>query len=153
MSEDDVSLDANVLALEVLHRIFAKIDTDGNKRISIEELTVALTDLGFDSPRTVAEQVMVQADTDLSGDLDFDEFAEVMALIEQRGLADSFGLLFHGFDKDADGTIDEYEFREMFAFLGVEVDDAEIKVLFDNADADNDGRIDPIEALEALKRL
>lgn len=153
MSDDDVILDANVLALEVLHRIFAKIDTDGNQRISLEELTVALTDLGFENPRQVADEVMTKGDTDLSGDLDFDEFATVMAYVEQRGLTDSFGLLFHGFDKDGDGTIDGDEFAEMFRFLQVEVDDDDRVALFRNADADGDGRIDPIEALDALKRL
>jgi Ca2+-binding EF-hand superfamily protein len=57
---DDLTLDSHDLALEVLHRIFSRIDTDGNTRISPEELTVALTDLGFENPDEVAASVMAE---------------------------------------------------------------------------------------------
>jgi Ca2+-binding EF-hand superfamily protein len=76
-----------------------------------------------------------------------------MARLEQRGLTDSFGLLFHGFDHDGDGTIDADEFAAMFRFLQVPISEEERRVLFTNADADRDGRIDPIEALYAMRAL
>ena len=150
---DEIILDSNVLALEVLHRVFDKVDTDRNKRISIAELTKALVDLRFENASVVAANVMTQGDADGSGDLDFDEFANVMSQLEESGLTASFGLLFHGFDKDGDGTIDDEEFAAMFRFLRVDVSSTERKRLFKNADSDGDGRIDPIEAMEALAHL
>ena len=116
-------------------------------------MTTVLDSLGLEGAEEVAKEVMKAADADGSGDLDFDEFADVLSIIEQGGLDQSFRLLFCGFDKNDDGFIDQLEFLQLFKFLEVPVSDDENRQLFANADTNGDGRISPAEALSALNGL
>ena len=96
---------------------------------------------------------MEEGDTDRSGDLDRDEFANVLSAIESSGLEQGFRLLFHAFDTDGDGDIDDSELQRLFLFLDVALPPAERRALFTRVDADGNGRLSAPEVLEALGRL
>ena len=62
---------------ELLQRVWAKVDTDGNGTLDHDEVRMVLVQMGWENISSAKlENVMMQIDTDRSGDVDFDEFSE-----------------------------------------------------------------------------
>jgi Ca2+-binding EF-hand superfamily protein len=146
-------VDDDKLANQLVDKLFTKIDLNGDGRISMSEITHALVGLGISDAGQIAVDLMEKGDTDLSGDLDRDEFAVLLSAIETGGLQYSFQLLFHAFDVDENGDIDDAELERLFLFLDVPLSVFERRKLFTRVDAGGVGRLSSNEVLEVLDGL
>ena len=64
--------------LTEMREIFSLVDKDGGGTISTEELGELLELIGVEASKDDLENMIEQMDADNSGEIDFDEFAEVM---------------------------------------------------------------------------
>ena len=69
---DDVKLIAALLP------VFKKFDADGSGFISTDELKRMTTELKMETSKDMLRKMMVEADPDQSGEIDFDEFVAVI---------------------------------------------------------------------------
>merc|ERR1719262_1151910 len=84
-----------------------------------------------------------EVDTDKSGEVDFKEFCDMMALMgndysEEEEMMTAFKV----FDKDGSGKIDKNEMKTVMANLGENLTDEEINELINEADKNGDGQVD-----------
>merc|ERR1712159_765397 len=64
--------------VEEIKEAFDLFDDDGSGAISVNELTSAMKSLGFDVKHAVVYNMVANLDSDGSGEIEFDEFLEVM---------------------------------------------------------------------------
>merc|ERR1719373_1334303 len=64
--------------VEEIKEAFDLFDNDGSGAISVNELTAAMKSLGFDVKHAVVYNMVADLDSDGSGEIEFDEFLEVM---------------------------------------------------------------------------
>ena len=73
-----LSADAEEKLREQLNEIFKKFDADGSGQVDTEEISAMLSSLGMLVQPSIVKQMMTEADTDKSGEIDFEEFFTVM---------------------------------------------------------------------------
>jgi Ca2+-binding EF-hand superfamily protein len=125
-------------ALLALRRVFDTVDTDGSGAIGLEELGTLLETLG-QAQRSQAElrQAMQLRDVDNSGEVEFEEFSQMLLQWQRDDLRSVFGY----FDRDESGEIDLHEFREALQALGQSISPEQLDVLVTQADTDGSGSI------------
>ena len=64
--------------VEELRQAFDLFDTDGSGTIDPKELRVAMQSLGFETKNQTIYQMIQDIDKDGDGDVDFDEFLDLM---------------------------------------------------------------------------
>ncbi|GMT13888.1 hypothetical protein PFISCL1PPCAC_5185, partial [Pristionchus fissidentatus] len=126
-----------------LRDIFREMDTNGDGRITSEELEYALIQVGEKPTNMKIREMMAQADTDGNGCIEIDEFLGVLKkqLInpdEERELKEVFKF----FDRNGDGLISVEELSQVMMGLGEELTMSECKAMIREGDLDNDGMID-----------
>jgi Ca2+-binding EF-hand superfamily protein len=146
--------------LEAYAKAFAEFDTGGDGKISVSELSVALSALGMTrSPEQLAH-ALATIDADGDGDIDLDEFILIVnhgisaPPKETRMLSMEELLLyeetFRDFDRDGDGTIDVSELHVAMRSLGHKMSDEELRVLIKEVDVDGNGSLEFSEFLVLL---
>merc|ERR1712018_137756 len=76
-------------------------DTDSSGAISVSELTSAMKSLGFDVKHAVVFQMIAELDADGSGEIEFDEFLDMMtARISDKNSREDIERVFKLFDSD-----------------------------------------------------
>lgn len=132
-------------------QVFEKYDTDGSGKISWEEFTSMLPDLGINISEAKAKKYFSLCDTDGSCLIDFDEFQVALYIcdpITGNNLGfEPHSLLspqdaFEMFDKDGNGKLDEDEFFYLLQYMGLEVDDQTQESMFKKYDRDRSGYIE-----------
>lgn len=78
-----------------LRPVFARFDLDGSGSISTDEMGRACEEIGLSMTRAQLEQMMLDADPDGSGAVDYEEF--VVVLKKQMGTGGRFAQLVAGF--------------------------------------------------------
>ena len=121
---------------------FRSLDRDGNGSISIQELGTLLSSLGQAPTPAELEQIILEVDTDKSGNIEFEEFLVMMVHKENKGcdreeIEKAFGL----FDSNGNGFISEAELRDVMHKLGEKLTDHQIDRMMTVADQDGDGRV------------
>jgi len=102
-----------------LQAIFYSIDADGSGEIDLEELTAALSDLGFELPDDKVAALFKEYGIieELGGErvISYDSFKRlVIALRIQPARNVKFAMdLFRKYDDDGSGSIDKFEFKEI----------------------------------------
>jgi len=94
-------------ALTELQNAFAEIDTDGDGRITPEELRKALTSMtGQDTSLKLAKEMVAELDKDGNGSVEFDEFC-AQRLSKQASDTNLAAMkqTFSDFDRNGDGYI------------------------------------------------
>lgn len=114
---------------ERLGKIFNNLDLDGNGKIDIHDLSVALKDFGV-SHRD-AQKFLERSDSNKSGDITLAEFIHYVKEHEKK-----LRLGFSHLDKNKDGKIDQDELIRAFEELGIEIDTKEAKKLLKRMDKD-----------------
>ncbi|XP_022192471.1 calcium-binding mitochondrial carrier protein SCaMC-1-B isoform X1 [Nilaparvata lugens] len=114
---------------ERLEKIFKSLDVDGNGKIDIHDLSVALKDFGVH--HKYAQKFLERSDSNKSGDISLAEFIHYVKEHEKR-----LRLGFSHIDKNKDGKIDLEELKHAFAELGVQIDTVEAKNLLQRMDQD-----------------
>lgn len=64
--------------VEELRQAFDLFDTDGSETIDPKELRAAMQSLGFETKNQTIYQMVQDIDKDGDGDIDFDEFLDLM---------------------------------------------------------------------------
>ncbi|CAM5999454.1 unnamed protein product, partial [Sphagnum balticum] len=143
----------NAAEVEALKKTFAKFDSDGDGKISLDELTVALNASGKKTSKMEAKMLMNQVDKSRKGYIVFEEFASYMTT-PTTTVRDVVKERFAVFDKDGDGFITRDEMNSIVKELdlGSEWTPAVINKLFTDADSNGDGMIDFEEFREAFAK-
>lgn len=129
---------ANPLTHQQLQQIFNKYDTNGDGKISLQELTAILTSLG--SATTAADEAaraMYELDSDGDGFVDFNEFKAFHYRGGDRNkeLEEAFEL----YDKDKNGKISASELHAVLRRLGDNCSIKDCRRMIGSVDVDGDG--------------
>ena len=90
-------------------------DVDGDKSISVKELSTIMRSLGQNPTEEEVHQMIEEADEDHSGEIDFYEFCNLMAKrIRETDHDEELMEVFKTFDKNNDGFISRDELRDAF---------------------------------------
>lgn len=127
---------------------FALFDADGDGTISANEIGKVLRNLGQAPSDTELRDLVHEVDTDGNGDIDYDEFLEMMCTqgdlesqdqaINDEDLEEAFKI----FDKNSDGLISAEEIRKGMKSLGEVYTKKQAESLLKDLDQNNDGYID-----------
>ncbi|KAH6674060.1 calmodulin [Plectosphaerella plurivora] len=135
-----------------LKEVFKIFDRDGTGDISPLELQAAMTSLGLKPSLAEVKEMIREIDTDGDGQIDFNEFLDIMAS-PSRPLGDSKDELvsaFQVFDKDGSGSVSPSELRSVLISLGQKHTDEEIDEMVKHADLDGNGSIDYQEFVQLM---
>jgi len=102
--------------------------------------------LGQQMTHQEAMELIKEVDTDKNGEIDFEEFTQMMLkrqaagrmLTEEEEIIRAFKL----FDANGDGSITAEEMRTMMKNLGSDLTPEEVELLIREADYDGDGTLD-----------
>jgi centrin-1 len=126
---------------------FDNYDTDRSGNISINELKDALLGMGIDAKASTLVAMMNEIDKDKSGNIDFDEFFNVITF--QMGDSDSredlwkvFQLFLGADGGQKNGKIGFQHLKRAFKEIHEEISDEELMDLIGKADNDRDGGVD-----------
>ncbi|XP_049884730.1 calcium-binding mitochondrial carrier protein SCaMC-2 isoform X2 [Pectinophora gossypiella] len=115
---------------ERLEKLFAKLDNDGNGKIDIHDLSVALKELAPHINRSYAEKFLAKTGKD-AGDVTLSEFIHYVREHEKN-----LRLQFSHLDKNKDGKVDLEELISAFADLGIAIGRNEATNLLKRMDQD-----------------
>jgi centrin-1 len=133
MSEDEI---------EEIREAFNLFDTDGNGTIDPKELKEAMQSLGFEAKNQTIYQMMTDIDKDGTGDIDFEEFLDVLtAGIGDTDNKEDIKKVFNLFDDDKTGYVSLQNLKRVAKDLGESMSDAELLEMIERADTDQDGQI------------
>ncbi|XP_060809612.1 calcium-binding mitochondrial carrier protein SCaMC-2 isoform X2 [Amyelois transitella] len=116
---------------ERLETLFSKLDTDGNGKIDIHDLSVALKELAPHINRSYAEKFLAKSGGKDAGDITLSEFIHYVREHEKN-----LRLQFSHLDKNKDGKVDLEELISAFADLGIAIGRNEATNLLKRMDQD-----------------
>jgi len=153
-SSKHVAMDSTTLGqqqVEQLQIAFNLFDKDQNGAIDVSELQTVLKTLGQNINKEEAEAMMADVDINNDGEVDFNEFVQMM---ENRMFLPSNTLeyqdAFKFFDKNGDGYIDFNELKDVLLSLGEEFTDQDINDMLDEADTTGNGKVEFHEFLKMM---
>ena len=137
--------------IDELKEAFIVYDTDGDGAINSKELGYVLRTLGQNPTETELEDILLDADDDGNGTLDFTEFLFMMeARMKEIDHEAEMMSVFKVYDRDGNGTISADELKYMMMQLSEPLTDAEVDEFIRVADVDNDGQIDFEEFVKCM---
>ncbi|KAK4350489.1 hypothetical protein RND71_029802 [Anisodus tanguticus] len=101
--------------IEVIREMFALMDSDGDGKITYDELKAGLRKVGSQLAEAEMKLLMDVADVDGNGVLDYGEFVAVIIHLQRMENDEHFRRAFMFFDKDGSGYIELDELREALA--------------------------------------
>lgn len=124
-----------------IREAFDLFDLDGNGAISVDELYSAMESLGVESKGTI-QQVLTRFDKNRSGDIDFEEFVDMMTssmlTVEDRAhCKDVFDL----FDDDKKGVITLDNLKRVANTIGETMSDLELMNIIKRVNTEGTGEI------------
>ncbi|XP_077987854.1 calmodulin-like [Glandiceps talaboti] len=138
--------------------MFTIFDTDNNNKIDREEVADVMRALGQNPCKKDVDDMFAQADLDVNGTIDFDEFCHLMVRMKNdhpnvdQELADAFKV----FDKNGDGTVSVTEIAYVLTHCGEEwtkEQTQELLIMIKESDANKDGIINYKEFAELMCKL
>ncbi|KAI5063027.1 hypothetical protein GOP47_0021574 [Adiantum capillus-veneris] len=134
-----------------LKAIFKEMDTDGNGKITLDELRQGLAKQGSDLAETEIRQLMETADVDKTGNIDYMEFITATVNMNKKGKEDHLFAAFQYFDRDNSGFITKEELQTALEQHNM-MDGNAIKEILEEADTNKDGLIDYEEFAEMMTK-
>lgn len=116
---------------ERLEKLFSKLDNDGNGKIDIHDLSVALKELAPHINRSYAEKFLAKSGGKDASDVTLSEFIHYVREHEKN-----LRLQFSHIDKNQDGKVDLEELISAFADLGIAIGRNEATNLVKRMDQD-----------------
>ena len=119
---------------------FLLFDFDSDGLICLEELGKALRSLGMEVSKEELNDLMLDADEDDSGVIDFYKFLEIVAFrVRQREWIQEYVDMCRAYDRDGNGVISASEFRVVMINSGEKLTDEEVDKMIREANHDGDG--------------
>ncbi|CAN0900757.1 Calcium-dependent protein kinase 30 [Linum grandiflorum] len=137
--------------VEVIRDMFTLMDTDGDGKITYEELKAGLRKVGSQLAEPEIKMLMEVADVDGNGTLDYGEFVAVTIHLQKMENDEHFRRAFTYFDKDGSGYIELDELRKAMADVNGETDDDVLNDIMHEVDTNKDGRISYDEFVTMMK--
>lgn len=135
--------------LEELRGTFKLFDKDGSGSISNDELGAILRARGLDLSADQLSDLVKKYDTNGDGDIDFEEFAKLMAESDVAETA-RFAQLFKSIDTDSSGSVSVSELRTALENKGVGLSEQQLQQMIQYADTDGNGELSFEEFLKAV---
>lgn len=126
--------------LEKIKKSFHFFDKNDDGFIAVSEMERVMLALGENPTKAEIEVLVDEVDIDGNGQIDFNEFAAMMArrfFEEEEEIRDAFRVL----DRNEDGFITADELKYLMTNLGEKLTDAEVAEMLRDADKDGDGKI------------
>jgi Ca2+-binding EF-hand superfamily protein len=124
---------------------FDLFDTDKSGQIDTEELKQALKNLGIDAKNQTLNNMMADLDADNSGEIDFDEFINMMtAKMSDRDTKEDLKKVFNLFlgDDDKAERINISHLKKVAKDLNENMSEEELKEMINRADLNHDNEVD-----------
>ena len=133
---------------------FSFFDTNGDDKITVNELGSAMTSLGLKPTQGELQDIISRLDSDKNGWVSFDEFlAAIKKNEEKENSDDDLQEAFKAIDRNGDGFITTAELRQVMFSLGEKMTDLEINEIIREADVDGDERIDCQEFVFLMRNI
>ncbi|CDW53768.1 EF-hand 7 domain containing protein [Trichuris trichiura] len=121
---------------------FQMFDSNNDGSISNQEFLSVMQSLGLSASKEEVSRMIIQADLDGDGTIDFSEFVRFLSrwsvpVDEEKELA----LIFQVFDQNKDGLISPNELRSVMLNLGEELSAEDVTTMISAADSNGDGLI------------
>eukprot|EP00567_Pseudictyota_dubia_P001871 CAMPEP_0197464540 /NCGR_PEP_ID=MMETSP1175-20131217/64075_1 /TAXON_ID=1003142 /ORGANISM="Triceratium dubium, Strain CCMP147" /LENGTH=422 /DNA_ID=CAMNT_0043000521 /DNA_START=3 /DNA_END=1272 /DNA_ORIENTATION=- len=138
------------ISLDELREVMKKMGGGGT--ISLDELREVMKKMGQHLSEDELVEVFNTVDKDKNGEIDFDEFTDMMQSTAgdrdaNRELVDAFAV----FDEDGSGNTSRDEVKEIMEKFGQKLTDAELDAVMKEVDTDGDGQIDFDEFCQMMK--
>lgn len=142
--------------IEEYRRQFDRFDDDKSGFIDPDEILQLLRWLGYEPLRDMVQAIMHEVDEDSNGELDFDEFVELMGLFRSthgfsREEIDDFRHVFEQFDCDSWGEVSCLELMDMLRYLGYATELEVIQYYIDQIDINGTGMLDFGEFVQFMR--
>lgn len=138
--DETIGYEFTTTQIREFRKVFNAFDKDGNNSIGTEELGPVLCALGYSPSDTDIQKVLSRFDSDLSGDLSFEEYLALMAVWveeDETQIIEAFKV----FDKSGDGFVTITELKKALCRFGEQFTEAEADEFFNLIDVDKDGII------------
>lgn len=132
---------------------FNLFDKDGNGKITVKELGIALWSIGYTPNERELNAIIDDFDANGSGTIEFEEFVDVALKklsvpLTEHELKDAFTM----FDKNGDGHITAAELKSLLTTMGERLTDEEAQEFIDDADTNGNGSLELDELAAILFR-
>ncbi|GKA27968.1 calcium-binding allergen Ole e 8-like protein [Tanacetum coccineum] len=130
---------------EEIMTIFNRFDTNGDGKISEDELINVLKSLGSDTSPEEVKRILTETDTNSDGFISLDEFVVFCKGI--AGECDGDGLndlkeAFKLYDQDNNGVISASELHQILSGMGLNYTLKDCENMINSVDSDGDGCVD-----------
>jgi len=132
----------NMASHSLVKEQFDRLDKNCDGALDLNELALLLMDAGYSKKQAYLEatKMIKTADFNGSGEIEFDEFAQIWQR-RQLSVNDAYiHAVFSVLDEDDNGIIDAHELGEVLKLMG-DSDDKKIAQIIDEVDQDGDGVI------------
>ncbi|RYR17697.1 hypothetical protein Ahy_B03g062393 isoform A [Arachis hypogaea] len=127
--------------MDELKRVFNRFDSNGDGKISVNELNNVLSTLGSSVPPDELQRVMNDLDTDHDGFISLSEFAVFCRSDTTDGGATELRDAFNLYDQDKNGLISSAELHLVLNRLGLKCSVEECHNMIKSVDSDGDGNV------------
>merc|ERR1712038_829749 len=135
-------IDLESLRTAELKEAFDEFDKDGSGSISSAELLHVMRALGENPTEDDVLNLMLEADLDGSGTIEFPEFLELMKQkFGEMDIEDDMRDAFNMFDRDKDGFVDIKELIKVASTMGFSLDIEDLRICLNEVDEDGDGKL------------
>ncbi|KAK1931835.1 FK506-binding protein 1 [Phytophthora citrophthora] len=166
--EEETLLGFSIQDVDLAREQFANYDTDSSGSINASELHKLFTNLGEQLTLNNVRELIKTVDTDGNGEVDFDEFLQLLRKQQdknQYSASLSLALLFGPkeltklkqqfmvLDLDGSGSIDENELQQLVKKLGRRAEEFDLPAMMREVDVDGSGSIGFNEFLQIVANM
>jgi Ca2+-binding EF-hand superfamily protein len=125
-----------------LREAFSEHDRDGDGRITLEELGQTLESMGEEPTDAELRSLLIKADADGNGTIDFAEFlAFVRRRLRATGAEGELREAFDSFDRNRDGLVSIDELLQVMGMAGETMTREDAEAGLRRGDSDGDGQL------------
>lgn len=133
---------------------FDLFDPQDTGKITVKDLKIALTALGFELTRKEILSLMADIAPECSNELSYEEFVKVVSLkMRDTDSQNEIIRAFRLFDEDKTGKISFKNLKRVAIELGEDLSDEDLIDMINQADEDGDGQISLEEFVKIFKNM